>query len=209
MKIEWTLTSLTVFLFFTEAAIAQSAYSGEIVNDRFMIKSWETGSYVVTIGEIQNNSNATLDDLIVEARFFDSDGELIDAAVERLYSISVPPAERVAFRLQSLAIAEDRDYASHQVRLVSASESWPCAQSASVDSGSNLELIKRLTISSFPILLLIAVWIYFMRRAAGKNSPQSRTLELIDQQNEMLQKQSQAVERIADALDDDRGSRSS
>jgi hypothetical protein len=64
-------------------------------------------------------------------------------------------------------------------------------------------LIKKLLISSFPILLLIAVWIFFMRRAGGKNSPQNRSLDLIDKQNEMIEKQSSAIERIANSLEAD------
>ena len=65
-------------------------------------------------------------------------------------------------------------------------------------------LSKKLLISSFPILLLIAVWIYFIRRYSGKSSPQNRSLDLIDQQNEMIQKQGEAIERIANALEADK-----
>ncbi len=204
MKRVWMLILVPLLTVFANTASAQSAYPGEIVNDQVSIKILDSGSYVFTIGEIQNNSDAMLDDIVVEARFFDADGELIDVTVERLYSIKVPPAESVAFRLQSLALAEQGDYVSHQVRLIAASESRPCAQSANRPSNSNFELIKKLLISSFPILLLIAVWIFFMRRYGGKNSPQNRSLDLIDKQNEMIQKQSGAIERIADALEADK-----
>ncbi len=207
MKRAWILIVLPVLTFFPCTAPAQSAYSGEIVNDRFSIKAWDSGDYVFTIGEIQNNSAATLEDIVVEARFFDGDGELIDVTVERLYSIRVPPAETVAFRLQSLALAGQADYVSHQVRLISASESRPCPQSSGGGSNSNFELIKKLLISSFPILLLIAVWIFFMRRYSGKSSPQNRSLDLIEKQNEMIEKQRGAIERIADALEADKGER--
>lgn len=201
MKIVWKLLSILLLTIFAHATSAQSANPGEIVNDRITVKTWESGSYVFTIGEIQNNSDATLDDIIVEARFFDADGELIDVTVERLYSVRVPPAESVAFRLQSLALADQEDYVSHQVRIVSASESRPCAQSASGTPTKNSGLVQQLLISSFPILLLIAVWIFFMRRVGGKNSPQNRSLDLIDRQNEMIEKQSNAIERIASAIE--------
>jgi ATP-dependent Zn protease len=204
MKRVWMLILVPLLAVFANIASAQSAYPGEIVNDRVSIKNWESGSYVFTIGEIQNNSDATLDDIVVEARYFDADGELIDVTVERLYSLRVPPAESVAFRLQSLALAEQEDYVSHQVRLISANESRPCAQSSGGASNSNLELIKKLLISSFPILLLIALWIFFMRRFGGKNSPQNRSLDLIDKQNEMIEKQNSAIDRIANALEADK-----
>jgi hypothetical protein len=190
-----------------DTVCAQSGYPGEVVNDRFIVKSWESGSYVFTIGEIQNNIDATLDDIVVEARFFDTDGELIDVTVERLYSLRVPPSETVAFRLQSMALAERDEYVSHEVRLISASESRPCAQSSGTAGTSNFELIKKLLISSFPILLLLAAWIYFMRRAAGKNSPQNRSLDLIDRQNDMIEKQGSAIERIANALEAEKRSK--
>ena len=204
MKFVWILVLAAAALCNVDTAFADSGYPGEIVDDQFSIKQWESGAYVFTIGEIRNNSDVTLDDIVVEARFFDADGKLIDVTVERLYSLRVPPSETVAFRLQSLALAEDGEYASHQVRLVSASESRPCPQASGNSSNSNFELLKKLLISAFPILLLIAVWIYFMRRYSGKNSPQNRSLDLIDKQNEMIQKQGEAIERIADALEVDK-----
>lgn len=208
MKRLWMLILVPLLTVFGYAASAQSAYPGEVVSDRIRFKTWDSGSYVFTIGEIQNNSDATLDDIVIEARFFDADDELIDVTVERLYSVRLPPAETVAFRLQSLALAEQEDYVSHQVRLIAANRSRLSAQSSRSSSNSNVELIKKLLISSFPILLLIAVWIVFMRRAAGKNSPQNRSLDLIDKQNDMFEKQSGAIERIANALEANRDKRS-
>jgi ATP-dependent Zn protease len=62
-------------------------------------------------------------------------------------------------------------------------------------------VFMQILISSFPILLLIGVWIYFIRRMNKKGSPQERTMELIAEQNEIVRQQGQAIERIADAID--------
>ena len=51
------------------------------------------------------------------------------------------------------------------------------------------------------MLLLIGVWIYFMQRMKRKDSPQERTLTLIEQQNTLLAAQVKVLERIADSRD--------
>ena len=46
------------------------------------------------------------------------------------------------------------------------------------------------------MLLFIGVWIYFMRKMNRKDSPQKRTLELIELQNVTLARQAEAIERL-------------
>ena len=57
-----------------------------------------------------------------------------------------------------------------------------------------MDLFIQLLISSFPILLLIAVWIYFMRKFSKAGNPQETLIEL-------SRKQLEAQERIAAALE--------
>ena len=196
------LVLVQVVMAISGAAAAQSEIPAEIVNDRISFNTWDTTTYVFTVGEIQNtSSDATLDDLIVEVRFFDADGVLIDVIVESLYQIRVLPGEKAAFKLQSLAATKESDYSSHEVRLVAAYEDRPCAQSATSPPQEYSGLFMKLLISSFPILLLIGVWIYFMRRYSGKGSPQDRSLDLVEKQNEMIREQSKALDRIANAME--------
>jgi len=186
------------------AAGAQSEDLAEISNVALAVKSWDSGVYVVTVGEIKNKSDATLEDISLEARYFNSDGQLVDAAVENLYSLEIPPNETIAFRIESLAVGDADEYASQGIRLISASKDRPCGQmqasAGSADRGST-QLFKKLLISSFPILLLIAVWIFFMQKFGGKNSPQNRSLDLIQRQNEIVDQQNDALKRIADAVE--------
>lgn len=196
------LVLIQVVMAISGAAAAQSEVPGEIVNDRISFNTWDTTTYVFTVGEIQNtSSDATLDDLIVEVRFFDTDGVLIDVIVESLYQIRVLPGEKVAFKLQSLAATKQSDYSSHEVRLVAAHEDRPCPHPATSQPKEYSGLFMKLLISSFPILLLIGVWIYFMRRYSGKGSPQDRSLDLVEKQNEMIREQGKALDRIAKAME--------
>jgi flagellar biogenesis protein FliO len=51
------------------------------------------------------------------------------------------------------------------------------------------------------MLLLIGVWIYFMKKMSRKDSPQKRTIELIQEQNLTLARQLEVLERLAVAAE--------
>ncbi|MEO1201056.1 MAG: FxLYD domain-containing protein [Pseudomonadota bacterium] len=187
----------------TGTTYAQSAELARIVNDRFGVQVQESGAFIFVIGEIENHSDYALDTMILEARFYDADGELIDVSTDRLYGITLPPGERVGFRLQSFALAAPEEYVSHDVRMLGADERRPCSGYSGAPAASSADsgVVRKLLITSFPVILLIAAWIFFMRRAGGKDSPQNRTLDLIEEQNAMLKNQSGAIDRIATALE--------
>jgi ATP-dependent Zn protease len=58
-----------------------------------------------------------------------------------------------------------------------------------------------LLLSWGPMFLLIGVWIYFMQRMRRKDSPQERSIALLQQQVELSKVQSQFLAQIATALE--------
>jgi ATP-dependent Zn protease len=61
-----------------------------------------------------------------------------------------------------------------------------------------MDLFIQLLISSFPILLLIAVWIYFIRRMANKGNPQERLIECYERNLVFQERIATALEKIAE-----------
>jgi hypothetical protein len=51
------------------------------------------------------------------------------------------------------------------------------------------------------MLLLIGVWIFFMRKINRKDSPQAQSLRLIEQQNALFDAQNKLLERLAVAAE--------
>lgn len=61
-----------------------------------------------------------------------------------------------------------------------------------------MELLIQLLISSFPILLLIGVWIYFMRSFSKKGNPQEKLAEYHEKHLAVQERIAVALEKIAD-----------
>ena len=61
-----------------------------------------------------------------------------------------------------------------------------------------MDSLVKILVSWFPMIVLIAVWIYFMKKM---KSPQSKTIEYLGRQNELLAKYAESNERIAVALE--------
>ena len=61
-----------------------------------------------------------------------------------------------------------------------------------------MDALVDILISWFPMIVLIAVWIFFMKRM---KSPQDKNIAYMEQQTELLSKHVQQSERIAIALE--------
>lgn len=90
-----------------------------------------------------------------------------------------------------------RSVTNAQVRVVSA-ESHAMAAGRSSPNRKN-QLIE-FAMSWGPMLLLILVWIFFVRKFNGKGSCHDKLLNAMNEQNALLMRQSAAVESIATAL---------
>lgn len=152
---------------------------------------------ITTIGTIKNTTNATAEELVVEVKYFDRDKTLIDSVTQPLYGIVVPPGQQVSFRVRDSADKPKTAYASSVARIASAEQ----RVSKQPPAKNNSSFLTDIFISWAPMLLLIAVWIYFMRKMNRKDSPQKKTLDLIEKQNATLARQLEVLERLAVAAE--------
>lgn len=61
-----------------------------------------------------------------------------------------------------------------------------------------MDLVVELLVSSFPILLLIGVWIYFVRSMAKKGNPQEKLIECYERDLVFQERIACALEKIAE-----------
>ena len=61
-----------------------------------------------------------------------------------------------------------------------------------------MDILIQLLLSSFPILLLIGVWIYFMRGMSKKGNPQEKLAEYQEEDLALKRRIAAALEKIAD-----------
>jgi hypothetical protein len=149
---------------------------------------------VTVLGTFQNTTEHPVSELVVEAKLIDSTGKTVDVLTQPVYGIVVPAGHQVAFRMQAPAAAKESAYASVQARVTSGESHLPSQPRAEQkDENPYIAFL----VSWGPMLLLIAVWIFWARKYSGKGSPQHRSLDLIAEQNVMLAKQLTAIESIA------------
>jgi ATP-dependent Zn protease len=198
---------LAVFaLGFTANVIANSGQEGEgdvnssltakVLSMNYSDKSEQT-NIITTIGSIVNASDTGAQEITVEVKYFDANHNLIDTITQALYDIVILPHREVSFRVRGVADKPRESYASATVGITAASPIEP-PERASNDEGSPL---FHALISWAPMLLLIGMWIYFINRMKGKNSPQSQSIRLIQEQNELLTRELEILGRLAAAVE--------
>lgn len=195
--IHWLLMLITVVILSNPAF--SSDYGSEITDLQFNYQIYDGNPYVFSIGYIQNNSENSLEDIVVEVQYFDKNGELIDVAIEDFYSLVVPPNDKVAFKIDTFAAKEKEFYASNSARVVYADQDIPCYQN-SQNNYSYFDAIKKMLIAWFPLLLLIGVWIFLARKYSGKGSNQYRLVELMEQQVKSDEERNRNMSSIAESL---------
>ena len=169
----------------------------KVANSSWSYGESEGEGTITTMGTLQNTSAAYVREVIVEVTYFDATGGLIDAVTQRLYGLSIPPAEQMVFRVRDTADKPKRAYASSKVRIISAEgyrgepTSWQQKAPAVA-----MDLLSTWS----PMLFMIGVWLFAMRKY-GKASSQTRTVALIEDQNAMLAHQLAALERLATAAE--------
>ena len=153
----------------------------------------EGPAFVTTIATIKNSSESLIEDIVVEVKYFNADKKLIDVVTQPIYGLVVPASQEVAFRVRDLADKPKTAYVSNSIRVVSAEQRATQQPKPKQSSFSWADLLA----SWGPMLLLIAVWVFFMRRMNKKGSPQVRTVELIEKQNAVLERLASAAEKAA------------
>jgi ATP-dependent Zn protease len=145
---------------------------------------------VATFGTIKNTANVCFDDVIIEVNYFDLNNKLVDTVVQSPYDMVVPATEEVSFRVLATAAKPKDSYVTQSVRILNAEPRFGRHNRTKKSS----DTIKELAISLAPIVLLIAVWAFFIRRYQRKGS-------LMDQQITAINEQNRILERIATAIE--------
>jgi ATP-dependent Zn protease len=152
---------------------------------------------VVTIGKIRNTSAYVLDDIQAEVQYFNAEKQLIDVSRNRLYFTKIEPGGEVAFRVREAALHPKSAYVSQEVRLSLCDPEKNPPPRKPQQSQDNW--FTSLLVDWFPMLLLIACWIFFMRRCSGSKSP---TIRILERQLDLTEQQNKTLERIAIALEE-------
>lgn len=164
-----------------------------IIDTSLTYTQGEGPPFITTIGAIKNSSESFIEDIVVEVKYFNADKKLIDVITQPIYGLVVPASQEVAFRIRDVADKPKTAYVSNSIRVVSAEQRPTPQPQAKQSSFSWADLLA----SWGPMLLLIAVWVFFMRRMNKKGSPQVRTVELIEKQNAVLERLAKAAEKAA------------
>lgn len=194
-----TVFSLS-FIFATASAIAdtdseQSATASlSVINASFSVSDSDDPRLVTSIGIIKNPSEVAFQSIVLEIRYFDGKGNLVDVITPPIYESLTTPSKEIAFRVRDDAIKPKDAYVSQTVRVVSA---VPKRKPENAGVQTNSSFFLNLLYSWGPMLLLIGVWLYCMRRMNRKDSPQVKAVALFEKQNTILENQNRLLERIA------------
>ena len=154
-------------------------------------------AFVTLIGAIDNRSDTQAARIVVEVRYFDAEGRLIDTVTERLSDVVAPPHEKVSFRVRGVADKSGDAYVSHSARVVTA-QHW--ADPAYESRGATPGLLDGL----FPWLMLVLmglVLVILLRKFSGKGSLAERMHEIANAQTDLMSRQLKASERLAAAVE--------
>lgn len=167
-----------------------------ISNSSLSFSQSDGRSIITTIGTIKNLSPSCAEELVIEVKYFDKQGHQIDVVTQPLYGIVVPPSQEVSFRVRDEADKSKEFYTTSTARIVSAEPRY-----SSKPKKAKPSLFADLLISWGPMLLLVGVWVFFMKKYNGKDSPQKQTLLLIEKQTDILRQQADSIERLASAIE--------
>jgi hypothetical protein len=83
----------------------------------------DKGPVVAVVGVLKNSSSIDWKDIRFQVEFFDPKGKLFDAGQEHeFYSPRVPPGEQIAFKITFPRQFPEKEYASHKIRIISATD---------------------------------------------------------------------------------------
>jgi len=149
---------------------------------------------ITCVGKILNKSNIPIKEVVFQVQYFNATGDLIDTVTGYEYSYIVPPKEEIAFRVSGTSARSlNEDYTSHKVIVTSAKQDLPSTK-------KRKNFIIELMISWGPMFLLIAVWIFFIRKFQGKNSPQKKIIVIQEKQYELIKAQNELFADLIETI---------
>ncbi len=156
--------------------------------------------FITCMGEIQNLTNEVWEDFVIEVKYYNANGLLIDTETERLYSNVLQAKDTISFRVRTQADRDASEYSSHTTRITWAEKKGRYVSQKRSQKKSSL--IQKILISWTPMFILIGVWVFFMYWNFSKNkSPQAKSLETLKKQGLLLEKQNQLFERLVSAVE--------
>jgi len=200
-----------VSLFLSEETMAACArYEGTVGNsqalsvsaDSFNIRADDPKGpqFITTLGTLKNPGVSCFTDIVVEVKYFDAKGTLIDTVTQELDAVVVPGGQEAAFRTIAPPARRKEDYASQSVRVVSGRETPSNARPSERPFEAK---VRELVYAFGPVILLMLIWWFFMRLyLRNKKSPQNRTLAVLESQLPILERKNELLARIAVALEE-------
>ena len=162
----------------------------KVVDAKIVLRETDKSVYVTVLGSLKNETNQPVRSITVEAKLLDAQGQVVDVLTRYLDDIIVMPGDQVAFRIQDIGASPPASYAQVQARVTSGYDQRPQTQpKTKADSGVNS--ILSLIISYGPVLLLVGIWLLFMKRIGGGKK------SLFAEQNALIQRQAVALEKLA------------
>lgn len=166
-----------------------------ITDSEVHFSSGENYNSVSCIGNIKNSSALIWEELVIEVQYFNKENKLIDTTTEYIYGLVVPANDTIAFRVKGGADKSESEYHSHKVRITSAS-----TNAYKPPRRTKNKTLIQVLISWTPMLILIGVWIFFMRKYSGKNSPQRVTMGILKEQVELIKEQNSIFKNLIEVI---------
>ncbi len=199
------VSAIFSILVYTSTVFAEGAESPnfqkslKITDSKIHFSSGESSNFVSCMGTIQNSSTLVWEELVIEVQYYNKENDLIDTITEYNYGLVVPANDAATFRIRDTADKNESEYYSHKVRITSArtdSYTPPRTQPRRTKS----KPLTQILISWTPMLILIAVWIIFMRKYSGKNSPQRATMGILKDQVELIKEQNSLFKNLIEVI---------
>ena len=153
-----------------------------IVSPSFELSDDNGKKHMTTFGTLKNTSADCLEEIVVEVKYSDAKNTVIDTITQPLYGIVVPPNQEVSFRVRDVAARLSGAYASQSIRVITAD----VRQRGNAARQSWSSRLINFLFNWGPFLLIVAIWLYLLRRMRRKDSPQERALALGEHQNALL-----------------------
>jgi hypothetical protein len=148
---------------------------------------------VTTLATLRNPLAACFDQLVVEVQYFDAAHAHVDTLTLPI-QVPAPAGGEVEIRVRGDAAREKPAYASQSARVVAG------VPHRGVPPKEEPGLVMGLVLSWAPMVLLIAVWGFFIRRMNRPSTPNGRIAAAAEAQAAAILAQTRVLERIADSL---------
>lgn len=156
----------------------------------------ETCPMITCLGKIQNRSEINWEDITIEAQFFNASGQLVDTLTESNYDQIASAGKEISFRIRGRADKPIDQYVTHIAKVT-----WASEMTNAYKKSKRSERWFDILISWMPMILLIGVWLFFIRRISHKNSPQKLSLEALQKHTDLCSIQNGFIERLAVAAE--------